>query len=96
MKLTAYLHGSNTRKDGTKDTFWGCEVDIKESPLPWQEAGLSYTASGYGSRIPTRYVVRFNGRWRRVYCCIYSNVGMLYIGRLAATGENIAVQIEKE
>lgn len=42
---------------------------------------LSWTASGYGSRIPMPYVIQVAGRWRRVYCCIYSNNGTLFIGR---------------
>lgn len=58
------------------------EVESKESPLYWQEKGLTYTATGYGKRIPTRYMVRYNGKWRRVYCAIYSNIGTCYIGKL--------------
>jgi len=58
------------------------EVESKESPLWWQEKGLSYTATGYGKRIPTRYMVCYNGKWRRVYCAIYSNIGTCYIGNL--------------
>lgn len=36
---------------------------------------------GYGRKIATSYLVRFNGagRWRRVYCCCYSNSGTLYV-----------------
>jgi hypothetical protein len=56
--------------------------ETKIKPLWWQERGLSYTASGYGKRIPTQYMIRVNNRWRRVYCCIYSNIGTLYIGKL--------------
>lgn len=87
-----YLHGSTRRADGTIDTIWTTAVDSKESPLWWQDEGLSYTATGYGSRIPTRHMIRFNGKWRRVYCRIYSNSGTLYIGRLTDTGENIFVR----
>ncbi len=48
--------------------------------LAWQKLGLSYTASGYGKRIPTRYVVHCaDGRTRRVYCRIFSNTGTLFI-----------------
>ena len=36
-------------------------------PLWWQRRGLSYTASGYGSKIPTGYMVKVRGRLRRVY-----------------------------
>jgi hypothetical protein len=49
-------------------------------PLWWQDKGLSYTATGYGSKIPTRYMVRtIDQRWRRVYCAIFSNAGTLYV-----------------
>ena len=48
-------------------------------PLPWQVSGLSYTASGYGSRIPTPHVVYLAGRRYRIYCRVHSNVGVCYI-----------------
>ena len=50
-------------------------LEQKQQLLPWQERGLSYTASGYGSKIPTSRMVRVDNRWRRVYCTIYSNIG---------------------
>lgn len=36
---------------------------------------------GYGKKITTRYMVQIEGstRWYRVYCCIFSNIGTLYI-----------------
>lgn len=49
--------------------------------LWWQKKGLSFTSSGYGSRIPTSWMVHVKGRWRRVYCCIWSNSGTCYIGK---------------
>jgi len=57
------------------------DLESKEQPLWWQKQGLSYTASGYGSRIPTSKMVRLPGeaRWRRVYCCCYSNAGTCYV-----------------
>lgn len=78
-----YIHTYQTRPDGTRDTFQTILVESKIEPLPWQELGLSYTASGYGSRIPTRHKVKFHGKWRRVYCRIFSNIGTLYIGKLS-------------
>jgi len=56
-------------------------LETKESLLPWQEQGRMYTASGYGRKIPTTRMVKLPGdhRWRRVYCCIYSNVGTCYV-----------------
>ena len=92
--MKAYLHGSHTRPNGDRDTFWTQSVEARESSLWWQDRGLSFTATGYGSRIPTRYMVKFNGRWRRVYCRQYSNVGTLYIGKLSPLGENITVSVE--
>jgi hypothetical protein len=56
-------------------------VESKEAPMRHHKLGLSFTASGYGSRIPTVHLVKFNGKWRRVYCAIYSNVGRCFIGR---------------
>lgn len=72
-----------------KPVFFGLLVKVK--PLWWQEKGLSYTASGYGAKIPTQYMVFGGGRWRRVYCAIYSNVGTLYI---IVNGERVICEIE--
>lgn len=55
-------------------------VPVKVAPLPFHDAGLSYTASGYGRRIPTRFMVHVSGRWHRVYLCQFSNAGSAYIG----------------
>lgn len=58
--------------------------DAKESPLWWQEKGLSFSASGYGRQIPTRYMVKVRNKWRRVYCCQISNAGTCYVGKPGA------------
>lgn len=55
------------------------QSDLIDSPLWWHERGLSYTASGYGRKIPTRNKIRHNGRLKRIYCCIFSNAGTCYI-----------------
>ena len=64
-------------------------VETKEDYLPWQARGLTYTASGYGHKIPTTYKVKHNNRWKRVYCRLYSNSGMLYI---ISSGDEIAIE----
>ena len=77
--MRAYLHfgfGNEPRQT--------IETDCRISELPWQRAGLSYTATGYGRRIPSRYMVRHNGRWRRVYVCQISNAGSAYLGKPGA------------
>ena len=57
-----------------------------QRPLWWQKQGLQYTRSGYGNRIPTSWMVHVGGRWRRVYCCIWSNIGTCFIGKSIRTG----------
>lgn len=59
----------------------GDDVEVLDKPLWWQVQGLGFTRSGYGKRIPTRFMVQYKGKWRRVYCCIYSNAGTCYIGK---------------
>lgn len=56
-------------------------LESKDSPMPHHRAGLSYTRSGYGKKIPTTKMVKLPGspRWRRVYCCIFSNAGTCYV-----------------
>lgn len=65
--------------------------ECKEVLLPWQKLGLSYTANGYGRKIPTCYKVKYGGRWYRIYTCIYSNAGTSYIivnNKWVITGDN--------
>lgn len=102
-KLTATLmhgHGSPVEylPDGGIKTAPRCNepVECKRAPMAWHLIPrLTWTASGYGERIPTEYMVKWCGRWRRVYCRVYchifSNVGTLYIGR---GKERIIVDIE--
>ena len=51
----------------------------KRELLPWQKMNLMYTSTGYGRKIPTDYKVKISNRWYRVYCCIFSNNGTVYI-----------------
>ena len=74
---TAYLQFGGAAFGGGPMQTIG--VDVKESVLPWQARGLSYTASGYGAKIPTRYMVKYNGRWRRVYAACHGNASTCYL-----------------
>lgn len=47
--------------------------------LPWQKRGLTYTATGYGKKIPTSNVVYLRNRKYRIYCTTYSNIGTCWI-----------------
>jgi len=53
--------------------------EVREKPLPWQLQGLQQTASGYGGKLATTKMLRYNGRWHRIYCMCYSNSGTCYI-----------------
>ena len=55
------------------------DYEVKTELLWWQKRGLMYTSTGYGRKIPTTLMLKYNGRWHRIYCCIYSNVGTCYI-----------------
>lgn len=57
----------------------GVDVPAEKRPLWWHSAGLSFTTTGYGKKIPTQYMVNYKNRWRRVYSCVFSNSGSLYI-----------------
>ena len=48
------------------------EVRITEAPH-------HYSATGYGRKIPTQYMLRITGRWHRVYMMQYSNSGTAYV-----------------
>lgn len=50
-------------------------VPMRETDLP-----QGMTRTGYGARLPTTYLVQWEGRWRRVYAACYGNSPSLYIG----------------
>lgn len=79
--MKAYISTHATRADGSRDSFATVICEAKRAPTWWQLQGLQFTATGYGARIPTEYMVLLNGKWRRVHCRIYSNAGTCFIGR---------------
>lgn len=53
---------------------------IVDRPLWWHVQGLQQTASGYGSKLTTRYCLQLpNGKIYRIYCTCYSNIGTCWI-----------------
>ena len=53
---------------------------FEDRPLWWHKAGLSQTASGYGSKLTSSKVVLLkDGRVRRVYITCWSNSGSAWI-----------------
>jgi hypothetical protein len=53
--------------------------DLIVKELYWQKLGLQQTATGYGSKLSTRYMLKIGNRLYRVYCACYSNSGSCYI-----------------
>ena len=47
---------------------------VKETECPY-----SNSRTGYGSKMPTQYMVFVENKWRRVYCRVYSNSGTCYV-----------------
>ncbi len=60
---------------------WPGPYEVIDKPLPWQLAGRTWTATGYGAAIPSTRVVRLGieKRERRVYVTCYSNTGTGWI-----------------
>lgn len=63
-----------------KAMFTNC-IDKRFMQVKATEPPRNYSVSGYGKAIPTKYLVKYKNRWRRVYCSIFSNVGTLYIDK---------------
>ena len=70
-------------EDDPADGYWNLKSELtfptRENLLPWQQRGLMYTRTGYGKKIPTSKQLFILGRWRRVYCDIFSNSGVCYV-----------------
>lgn len=49
------------------------KIEAKETETP-----RFYSASGYGRKIPTRFMVKVENRWHRVYAICFSNAASLY------------------
>ena len=77
--MQTYIQLYTIDSDGNKQAMQTILAQHKIDELPHHKRGLSYTASGYGKKIPSIYKVFFNGRWYRVYTCVFSNIGTSYI-----------------
>lgn len=63
--------------DGLKYLIYPAFFIVK--PLRHHKLGLQYTATGYGAKIPTEKMALIMGRFYRVYCSIFSNIGTNYV-----------------
>ena len=66
-------------KSDRNDCFQTVQVEFKEKPLRHHLLGLQYTASGYGNKLPSIYMIHYENRWYRVYSICYSNVSTEYV-----------------
>jgi hypothetical protein len=55
------------------------QVEHVEAPMYHHLNNLSYTATGYGAKLPTQYKIKWAGRWYRVYSICFSNCSTEYI-----------------
>lgn len=78
--MKAYLHFGGA---GTVDTF-GPRLTIETMAKDTGAPRSGQTVTGYGARIPSPYMVKHNGKWRRVYIACYGNAGSAYIGKPGA------------
>lgn len=91
--MKAYLHTKCIRADGSAESLLTSEVPVKVVPMVHHKLGLSWTATGYGSRIPTMYMIQVAGRWRRVYGICYSNVGSAFIGKKFDNTNTVSIEL---
>jgi len=68
-------HGDNYKRIYTDKN------ELIDNPLWYHKRGLSQTASGYGSKLTTPYMIQLCGRTYRIYCTTYSNSGTCWITR---------------
>jgi hypothetical protein len=80
MTKEAFLQFGGAALGKPAGPFQTVEVELRETEAPRS----GQTLTGYGARLPTSYMVRFNGRWRRVYVANWGNAGTAYIGKPGA------------
>ncbi len=61
------------------DSFSLTEHEVKEVPMAHHRAGKTWTATGYGAKIPSTKMIKIGGRWRRIYVSIWSNSGTAWV-----------------
>lgn len=67
-------------RESDRGSFLTVAVPVKVTETPWK----GRTLTGYGSALPTQYLVQWAGRWHRVKVACYGNSGTAYIGKPGA------------
>lgn len=81
-----YLHGCCVRADGSKDSFWTKEVEVRFEPA--RRERMRRVNGGLVEQTP--FKVLHNKKWVRVWKFVKS--GTQFIGDLPKTGEHILFQ----
>ena len=78
--MKAYLQFGGAACGLPNGPFQTVSVECKETTAP--RSGMTQT--GYGAKLPTPYMVKWEGKWRRVYAACYGNAASHYIGKPGA------------
>ncbi len=78
MATKAYLNTKQVNLSGGFNAYQTIEVPVKISA---QLPKKGRTVAGYGSQLPTRYMIKVSNRWLRVKAVCYSNATTLYVGK---------------
>jgi hypothetical protein len=65
------------------DDFDG-PFELKREPLWFHKRNLMQTATGFGEQLKTEWMIKIENRWHRIFCRIYSNIGLLFIKKANA------------
>ena len=87
--MNAYLHFGGAATVEPHGPMLTLRVEAKETERPMS----GQTVYGYGNRLPTSYMVKLHGRWRRVYAACYGNAASFYIGKPGAWLATVALDL---
>lgn len=65
-----------------------CELAIADLPPKRR-----MTSTGYSQKAPTEYMLRLEGKWRRVYSFCISNTATLFIGKSLSEGQIVNIDL---
>lgn len=76
--MTPFTEADVRNADSAYPRIYADRADLIDAPLPWQQAGLQQTATGYGAKLTTPDKIRFEGKDYRLYATCYSNVASVW------------------
>jgi len=58
---------------------WGGPYLTESAEIKTTDTPLNYSRTGYGSKLPTPYMIKHLNRWRRVYAVCWSNAATHWV-----------------